>query len=137
MKEGDRVVRSGQFLIDSEASLRGLEARLDPPSAAASGKASAPAPSASATLPVYRTPATIDAIEGDTITLSHPPIPALKWPQMQMGFRVSPQTKRAPGLAAGQRVQVEFSMSEGDLPVLTTISPATASSGSAPAGGKP
>ncbi len=41
LRAGQRVVLSGQFLIDSEASLRGLEARLNeptvPPAAAASG----------------------------------------------------------------------------------------------------
>jgi Cu(I)/Ag(I) efflux system membrane fusion protein len=36
---GQRVVLSGQFLIDSEASLRGLEARLNASDAAASGAA--------------------------------------------------------------------------------------------------
>ncbi|MEO5734316.1 MAG: efflux RND transporter periplasmic adaptor subunit [Rubrivivax sp.] len=135
LKEGDRVVRSGQFLIDSESSLRGLQARLNPPPE--TGMAASAA--ASAALPTYRTPATIDAIEGDTITLSHPPIAALKWPQMQMGFRVSPQTRRSPGLAAGQRVQVEFTRPDGDLPVLTQIGPVSPASGAAPApaGGKP
>ncbi len=124
LKEGERVVRSGQFLIDSESSLRGLEARLNTPPESAMA-ASAPA---SAALTTYRTPATIDAIDGDTITLSHPPIAALKWPQMQMGFRVSPETKRAPGLKPGQQVQVEFNTPDGDLPMITTIRPA---------GGKP
>ena len=44
LQAGQRVVVSSQFLIDSEASLRGVEARLnaEPAAAAASGAASAP-----------------------------------------------------------------------------------------------
>jgi Cu(I)/Ag(I) efflux system membrane fusion protein len=41
LKGGERVVTSGQFLIDSEASLSGALKRLEPPADAASGKAPA------------------------------------------------------------------------------------------------
>ena len=45
LQAGQRVVVSSQFLIDSEASLRGVEARLNAePAAATRGAASAPAP---------------------------------------------------------------------------------------------
>jgi Cu(I)/Ag(I) efflux system membrane fusion protein len=48
LREGERVVASGQFLIDSEASLRSATDRLAPPapgaSAASSAKATTPAP---------------------------------------------------------------------------------------------
>jgi len=37
VQRGQRIVVSSQFLIDSEASLRGVEARLNAPDAAASG----------------------------------------------------------------------------------------------------
>jgi Cu(I)/Ag(I) efflux system membrane fusion protein len=108
---GQRVVLSGQFLIDSEASLRGVEARLNQQATPA------PAP-AHAT---HRTPARIEAIDGDTVTLDHPPIPALKWPQMVMDFKLPPATQRPQGLAAGQQVEVEFRMQEGDVPQITAI----------------
>lgn len=39
LQAGQKVVLSGQFLLDSEASLRGLEARLDPDAAATTGAA--------------------------------------------------------------------------------------------------
>jgi Cu(I)/Ag(I) efflux system membrane fusion protein len=71
---GQRVVASGQFLIDSEASLKGTLARLQPAGAAkhaGSGKVIA-----------------IDAAKR-RLELEHGPIPALKWPAMQMEFAVS------------------------------------------------
>ncbi|WP_298824672.1 efflux RND transporter periplasmic adaptor subunit [uncultured Piscinibacter sp.] len=105
---GQRVVLSGQFLIDSEASLRGLEARLNQESAV---------PAAT----LHRTAARIDAIEGDTVTLEHPPIPALKWPQMAMDFRLPPAPQRPRGLAPGDQVEVEFRLQDGDVPQITTI----------------
>ena len=109
---GQRVVLSGQFLIDSEASLRGVEARLNPPT-----PASAPAPTAA----THRTQARIQAIAGDTVTLDHPPIPALKWPQMVMDFKLPPAAQRPRGLAPGEQVEVEFRMQEGDVPQITAI----------------
>lgn len=79
--EGEQVVVSGQFLIDSEASLSGVLARLSeqamPPMkvvqemARGSGKVVA-----------------IDAAARE-ITLAHDPIPALGWPAMTMGFKVN------------------------------------------------
>ena len=102
------VVLSGQFLIDSEASLRGLEARLNQQAA----------PAAHAT---HRTPARIEAIDGDTVTLDHPPIAALKWPQMVMDFKLPPPAQRPKGLAAGQQVDIEFRMQDGDVPQITAI----------------
>jgi Cu(I)/Ag(I) efflux system membrane fusion protein len=105
---GQRVVLSGQFLIDSEASLRGLEAKLN----------QQPQPAAAAT---HRTDAKVEAIDGNTMTLNHPPIPALKWPQMVMDFRLPPRERRPRDLAPGDQVQVEFRMQEGDVPQITAI----------------
>ncbi|MFO1112271.1 MAG: copper-binding protein [Bradyrhizobium sp.] len=105
---GQRVVLSGQFLIDSEASLRGLEAKLN----------QQPGPAAAAT---HRTGATVQAIDGDTVTLDHPPIASLKWPQMVMDFRLPPQAQRPRGLASGEQVQIEFLMQDGDVPQITAI----------------
>jgi len=48
LKAGQRVVVSSQFLLDSEASLRGMEGRLAAPDAAASGSATGTAVPASA-----------------------------------------------------------------------------------------
>lgn len=111
LQMGQRVVLSGQFLIDSEASLRGLEARLN----------QEPAPPSTATQQRYTTDAVIDALSGDTVTLTHPPIPALKWPQMQMDFRLPPRAQQPRDLEAGDRLQIEFEMQDGDVPRITSL----------------
>ena len=74
---GQQVVASGQFLIDSEASLQGVMAR-----AAAAAPAAAIEP--------YRTTGVIVEIEGAQITLEHAAVPALKWPAMTMPFAGQP-----------------------------------------------
>ena len=109
LEAGQRVVLSGQFLIDSEASLRGLEARLNQE------------PPAGASQPRYTTDAVIDALAGDTVTLTHPPIPALKWPEMQMDFRLPPKERQPRRMEVGDRLQIEFEMQDGDVPQITGI----------------
>ena len=115
LEAGQRVVLAGQFLIDSEATLRGVEARLNQAPRAA--LAAPPAPEAA----VHRTLARITAIEGDTVTLDHPPIPSLKWPQMVMDFRLPPTERRPRGLASGEQVEIEFRMQDGDVPQITRV----------------
>ena len=109
LQAGQRVVVSSQFLIDSEASLKGVEARLnvEPPPAASNS-----APSAHAAT------ARIEAIAPEAITLSHGPIPSLKWGPMTMDFKL-PIAGVPRGLAAGDRVDFEFFMDAEGLPQLT------------------
>ena len=108
LQVGQRVVLSGQFLIDSEASLRGLEARLNQaPEAGAPSR--------------YRTDAVINTLSGDTVNLTHPPIAALKWPEMTMDFKLPPRERQPRILEAGDRLQIEFRLQEGDLPQITEI----------------
>lgn len=112
VKAGQRVVLSGQFLIDSEANLKGVEARLnrDP------GKDIGQATSAE----IHRTSAHIEAIKGEVLTLSHPAIPSLKWPPMTMDFKL-PRGSSSSGVAAGQDVEIEFRMQTGDAPQIVAI----------------
>ncbi|RVT49640.1 efflux RND transporter periplasmic adaptor subunit [Rubrivivax albus] len=125
LQAGQQVVLSGQFLVDSEASLRGLEVRLNAgePGAAVPPSA-APSPAA---LPTHRTDARVEAVDGDTVTLDHPPIASLQWPQMVMDFRLPPHSPA--GLSPGDRVRVEFRMQEGDVPQITAIERLTAPMG--------
>ncbi len=115
LEPGQRVVLAGQFLIDSEASLRGVEARLNRTPGALIAMPTAPEAA------LHRTPARIKAIDGDTVTLDHPPIPSLKWPQMVMDFRLPPTERRPRDLAPGEQVEVEFRMQDGDLPQITRV----------------
>ena len=118
LQVGQKVVRSGQFLIDSEASLNGLLARLSPAPEAASEKPAASLPT------THQTVALVEAVDGDTVTLQHPAIPALKWPAMSMDFQLPPADQRPKGLSAGSTVRIEFETRDGDVPQITRIEPA-------------
>ncbi|UUZ63204.1 efflux RND transporter periplasmic adaptor subunit [Polaromonas sp. P1-6] len=123
LQAGQRVVVSSQFLIDSEASLKGVEARLN----------EAPKPGAANTAPRHEGEARIEAIGKDAITLSHGPIPSLKWGAMTMDFKSPPQQALPRSLEAGDRVSFEFYMDADGLPQLTRVSPLASAPGSTPA----
>src|SRR3546814_652740 len=101
LSEGEKVVASGQFLIDSEASLSGVEAR---PIGAATPTAAAK-PAATGTL--YETVGKIEQITANSVTLSHEPVPAIGWPAMTMTFQL-PDPKIPRGLKTGDRVRFGF-----------------------------
>ena len=123
LQAGQRVVVSSQFLIDSEASLKGVEARLN----------EVPKPPTTDTAPRHEGSARIDAIDNDSITLSHGPIPSLKWGSMTMDFKAPSQQALPPNLKAGDRVGFEFYMGADGLPQLTRVSPLAPVPGPAPA----
>ncbi len=110
---GQQVVASGQFLIDSEASLQGVLAR------AASPAASAGAISAPAAAEEHRARGVVVEIDAGTITLNHEAIPALKWPAMTMAFKLADR-KLAQGLAKGQTVEFGLAQQGGDY-VITRV----------------
>jgi Cu(I)/Ag(I) efflux system membrane fusion protein len=122
LQAGQKVVVSSQFLIDSEASLKGVEARLNgaPPAAAAS------------TTPRHEGEAKIEAIDKDTLTLSHGPIPSIKWGPMTMEFKRPPPSALPRNLQVGDSITFEFFMGP-DGAQLTRVSPTGAP---APVGAK-
>jgi Cu(I)/Ag(I) efflux system membrane fusion protein len=77
---GQKVVASGQFLIDSEASLKTTLNRLQSAPEVAGGTVKSAQHTASGKI------IRVDPANG-TLELSHGPIPALKWPAMTMMFR--------------------------------------------------
>ena len=79
LEAGQQVVVSGQFLIDSEASLRGTTTRMGDMAAPKEGMAGGP---------THRGEGKVENIDKDTITLSHGPIPSLQWGPMTMDFRL-------------------------------------------------
>ena len=85
LKDGDKVVVSGQFLIDSEASLSSAIARLE---GAPAAEASAPGPRGSGKV------TDIDTGKG-RVEIDHAPIPALQWPAMTMDFPVADKSQLA------------------------------------------
>ncbi|AAZ97287.1 Secretion protein HlyD [Thiobacillus denitrificans ATCC 25259] len=92
LAEGQKVVASGQFLIDSEASLQGIVAR-------GTGEAAA-APAA-----LHEADGVIDDISAEYVTLTHGPFKTLAMPGMTMEFPLA-RPELAKGLKAGDRVRV-------------------------------
>lgn len=115
LQAGQRVVVSAQFLIDSEASLKGVEARLN----------IEPKPSDAVTR--HTGTATVESIDRDAITLSHGPIPSLKWNAMTMEFKLGDVGKagQTKAVAPGDRVRFSFHRSGQDF-VLDSIEKVTA-----------
>ena len=95
LQAGDQVVLSGQFLIDSEASLSATVARLE------GTQEQAPA-----THKGRGTVSEVDAAKG-RVELDHEPIPSLQWPRMKMGFLVEDRSQLA-GLKKGAAVEFEL-----------------------------
>ncbi len=100
---GEQIVVSGQFMIDSEASLRGLMARMLPKDGEQQANLSKP---------IYATKGTVKTIEKGEITIIHEAIPAIQWPAMTMPFIVKNQ-ELSKDLKVGEAVQFSISQ-EGD-----------------------
>lgn len=99
LQEGQKVVASGQFLIDSEASLQGVLARL--------GTNSATSATPSSSMASYDASGKIEAISATEVLISHGPVPALGWGAMTMSFKIDrPET--AQSLKVGDSVKFEF-----------------------------
>src|SRR5688572_60408 len=94
---GDKVVLSGQFLIDSEASLGATVGRLE---GAGSEKAE------SASHKGRGNVVAVDAAKGQ-VELDHEPIASLQWPRMTMGFAVEDKAQLA-RLKKGDKVEFEL-----------------------------
>lgn len=95
---GEKVVASGQFLLDSEASLAGLDVRVIG-EAAADNDEDQPAR--------HTATGTITKLSERSVTLRHGPVPALEWPAMTMSFATEgPAQVR--GLNQGDEVSFSF-----------------------------
>lgn len=93
LQAGQKVVASGQFLIDSEASLKGIEATTEPDSSAA------PQPPE-----LHEADGRIVQIEGDQLTIAHGPFITLGMPGMTMTFPVA-DPALINGLKVGERIR--------------------------------
>ncbi len=113
LAEGDRVVASGQFLIDSEAGLQGVLTRL-----AAGGPVRAEGKPAAAPESVSAR-GVVEAVSPGEITLSHDAIPALNWPAMTMPFAVASGVDTT-GLKPGRHIRF-FLDTHGDEPRIVRI----------------
>jgi membrane fusion protein, copper/silver efflux system len=111
LEEGQKVVVSGQFLIDSESSLRATATRM--------GEASSPGAEAK----THRGSGKVESIGKDEVTISHGPIPSLQWGPMTMGFK-PPPGGLPKELAVGATVDFEFRQGKDGAYELAAIGPA-------------
>ena len=105
LRGGENVVVSGQFLIDSEASLNSALTRLQG-GEAPTGTSTGGHDHAGQMHGAEGTVKSIDAAEG-TLVLAHGPVPSLDWPAMTMGFSVEDKTLLSK-VKAGQAVRFQF-----------------------------
>ena len=103
LQGGERVVTSGQFLIDSEASLSGLLERLESTKekdleagTEETGPGSEPV--------LHQAEATVESVEDGRIRLKHGPFPTLNMPGMTMRFPLA-NPAVAKDIEAGDRVR--------------------------------
>lgn len=144
LAEGQKVVASGQFLIDSEASLRSALTKFSspptdealgapspsvaPPSSNGAsrghdGHAGHGAASKAKAAPLYQATGRIEQVTPEALTLSHGPVPELKWGAMTMDFN-KPRPDAFRQFKRGDQVRFTFRETyEGYL--LDSVEPAT------------
>lgn len=109
---GQKIVLSGQFLLDSEASLKGSTTRMgdvQPP-------ASAPE------VPLHHGQGKVERIGKDEVTISHGPISTLQWGAMTMGFK-TPPSGLPRNVGVGDRVAFDIKRGEDGGFEIVAISP--------------
>lgn len=109
LEEGETVVTSGQFLIDSEASLKASFDRMGGGEQEAGDQAGAEQQPAEAVMGM----GTVKAVmaEARKLTLAHEPIEALGWPAMTMDFALT-DAASLEGVVPGARIH--FTLVRGD-----------------------
>ncbi|VUS92805.1 efflux RND transporter periplasmic adaptor subunit [Klebsiella pasteurii] len=105
LEEGQNVVTSGQFLIDSEASLRSALPQM-------AGQ--------NEEIQSYSAQGIIKAVSDEAVTIAHQPVPALKWPAMIMDFAITPQLREQ--VRPGESVMFHFVLTDEGARV-TSIMP--------------
>ena len=104
LQEGEKVVVSGQFLVDSEARLKSVLGSMSAPSGQEAVSGPTKEPEAVGT---FTAQGKVEDIDAEGVTISHGPVPALKWPSMTMGFGKTKPTD-FPGLKTGDTIQFQF-----------------------------
>ena len=112
LSDGEQVVASGQFLVDSEARLRSVLGGMASPAAATAAAPTASASTSSAASPAtvaatHRGEGKVESVDSDGITISHGPVATLKWPAMTMGF-AKPTPTAFSDIQPGDRIRFEF-----------------------------
>ncbi|QRX81659.1 efflux RND transporter periplasmic adaptor subunit [Glaciimonas sp. PAMC28666] len=121
LEVGQKVVVSGQFLIDSEASLTSTETRMSDIDAEATAKINKPGSSVESA-PMHRGEGKVESINTEEITISHGPIPTLQWGPMTMEFKL-PSSGLPHNIVVGGNVAFEIRPINDGLFQISSISP--------------
>ena len=114
LEVGQKVVISGQFLIDSEASLKATTTRMEAMPAASAEQAGSNK--------THRAKGKLEHIGADAVTISHGPVPSLDWGSMTMDFQI-PATGLPKDLTEGDQVSFEFQAGQNGGFELKSIAP--------------
>ncbi|MYM80878.1 efflux RND transporter periplasmic adaptor subunit [Duganella sp. FT50W] len=109
---GQKIVLSGQFLLDSEASLKGTATRM--------GDSQSPGSAPEA--PLHHGQGRVEHIGKDEVTISHGPIATLQWGAMTMGFKMPP-TGMPGNVSVGDHVAFDLKPRSDGAFEIVTISP--------------
>jgi Cu(I)/Ag(I) efflux system membrane fusion protein len=111
LKEGQSIVLSGQFLIDSEASLKSTVSRMEPVTQTPTAQGATTDAAQASARQLHVAQGTITEITPESITISHGPVSSLNWPAMTMPFK-RPAKELPSGLKVGDRVSFAFGQAE-------------------------
>lgn len=117
LQAGQKVVASGQFLIDSEASLKGTVARMS-----GMPNADGKTPGTQVAPATHHGTGKVESIGKDDITLSHGPIPSLQWGPMTMGFKL-PSAGLPKNIAVGDTVTFDIRQDKDGMYEIVSIAP--------------
>ncbi len=120
LSSGQKVVASGQFLVDSEASLKGVIARM--------GDTGAASRASQAAAPSHQGRGRVEKIDPDSITLSHEAMPTLQWGPMTMPFALPPDGLPR-DIAVGDQVTFEIRQTPEGGYQITSITQANSQTG--------
>jgi len=120
VKEGDEVVVSANFLIDAESNLKAAIAGFG---SAAPGDR----PKAAAEPITHAADGRVESVDvkAGTASISHEPVPSLKWPAMTMDFKVKDAAVLR-RLQARQKIRFDFAEQAPGEWVVVRVQPATA-----------
>ena len=114
LQAGQRVVVSGQFLIDSEASLKTTVERMNAPEDAAASTKPA--------MEIHKAQGKVVAIEGDHVTIQHGAIASANMGAMTMPFK-APKSGLPRNLQSGDQVSFAFTIGKSGAFELTWLAP--------------
>jgi len=121
VREGEDVVVAANFLIDAESNLK---AALGGMGAAPAAQGQSAAQQARPAAAGHRAEGKVDEVDAKagTVSISHGPVPDLKWPAMTMEFKVA-NSSLLSGLKPGKTVSFEFVERNPGEWVITSMTP--------------